>query len=604
MSRTSARRGSADGRGPGNDIIARAWQTCRQGFITVGVFSVAINVLMLTTSVYLLQISDRVMVSRSLDTLVMLTIGAVAALAILAVLDLLRKWILTRLGVKLEAMLGGPVLAASIEHTVNGHSPEVQGLRDLGTVRGFLSGPVVPQLCDLPMAPFYILIVFAMHFDLGMITLAGAAILALLAYANQLATNKPLSESGKYSALALTRAQSQTRNADAVRAMGMIEECVRAWGADNRRALQIQLEAANTNGIIAAISKFSRLLLQIAILGWGAYLSLDGQITPGISIAASIIGARALAPVESAIESWKSFIYAREAYEKVCRLLGASAVLEARTILPDAKGEIFCEKLVFTTAQAKEPIIKQITFGILPGTSVALIGPTGAGKSTLGKLIIGALIPIGGSVRLDGSDLRNWDPRQLGRSVGYLPQDVELFPGTIAENIARMRPDASSEEIVAAAKFANVHDLIVRLKNGYETMIFERGAPLSGGQRQRVALARAFFGNPKLVVLDEPDAALDTEGEEALAGALANAKVAGMTVVVTTQRRNILSSLDRILVLRDGMIDLYGPRDQVLARMNGQQSKPQVVTSDGEPVAAVAAPQVAIGRIAGAQPSA
>jgi ATP-binding cassette, subfamily C, bacterial len=597
MIRSNIRSGARDAaqREPDSDIVLQAWAACRQGFMAVGAFSVAINVLMLTTSIYLMQISDHVMVSRSLDTLLMLTIAAVGALAVLSVLDLLRKWVLTRLGVKLETMLGGPVLAASIEHSVNGHSPEVQGLRDLSTIRSFLSGPVVPQLCDLPMAPFYILIVFMIHWDLGLITLAGAVILAALAYANQLSTNRLLGEASQFGAIALTRAQAQTRNSDAVRAMGMIEECVRSWGAENMRSLQIQLEASNINGIIAGISKFARLLLQIAILGWGAYLSLQGDLTSGMSIAASIIGARALAPVEGAIESWKSFVHAREAYAKVRRLMSASTVMEPRTILPEPKGEMFCEKLVFTTAQAKEPIIKQISFGILAGTSVALIGPTGAGKSTLGKLIIGALTPNSGCVRLDGADLRNWDLRQLGRSVGYLPQDVELFPGTIAENIARMRPDATSEEIVSAAKFANVHDLILRMKNGYETMIYERGAPLSGGQRQRVALARAFFGNPKLIVLDEPDAALDTDGEEALAGALANAKAAGMTVVVTTQRRNILSSLDRVLVLRDGMIDLYGPRDQVLARLNSQQQKPQVVTTDGAQLPAPA--QVAIGQI-------
>jgi ATP-binding cassette, subfamily C, bacterial len=568
MSRTSARPSTPP-------LVARAWAACRQGFLAVGAFSIAINVLMLTTSVYLMQISDRVMVSRSIDTLVMLTIGAVVALGVLSVLDMLRKWVLTRLGLKLEAMLGGPVLAASIENTVNGHSPEVQGLRDLATVRGFIAGPVLPQLCDLPMAPFYIIVVFLIHWQLGLITVIGAVTLAFFAHINQLATNKPVSESSKYGSIALSRAQSQIRNADAVRSMGMIEECVRTWGADNLKSLQIQLEASNTNGVIAAMSKFSRLVLQIAILGVGAYLGLQGEVTGGMSIAASIIGGRALAPVEGAIESWKSFIHAREAYEKVCRLLAHSTMQESRTVLPPAKGEVFCDKLVFTTPQAKEPIIKQVSFGILPGTSLALIGATGAGKSTLGKLIVGALQPLSGSVRLDGSDLRNWDPRQLGRSVGFLPQDVELFPGTIAENIARMRPDATSDQIIAAAKFANVHDLIVRLKNGYETVVQERGAPLSGGQRQRVALARAFFGNPKLVVLDEPDAALDTDGEEALMRALANAKAAGITVVVTTQRRNILGALDRVMVLKDGMIELYGPRDQVLERLAQQRQQQQ-----------------------------
>jgi ATP-binding cassette, subfamily C, bacterial len=244
-----------------------------------------------------------------------------------------------------------------------------------------------------------------------------------------------------------------------------------------------------------------------------------------------------------------------------------SQLATPRTRLPDPKGEIVVEKLAYGVPSSRDMIIKHVSFGVYPGTSVALIGSTGAGKSTLGRLLIGALPATSGTVRLDGSDLRNWDPRQLGRNVGYLPQDVELFPGTIAENIARFRAEATSEDIVAAAKFAGVHDLIVRLKDGYETVVQERGAPLSGGQRQRVALARAFFGNPKVVVLDEPDAALDTDGEAALIGALNNARAAGMTVIVTTQRRNILSAIERVLVVRDGMVEMYGPRDAVLAKI-------------------------------------
>lgn len=525
--------------------------------------------------------------------MVLLTIGSIFALVILTGFDYLRKIILTKLGVKLEAMLGGPLLAASIEKSIGGMSTDAQGLRDLSTLRGFMNGGVMPTLFDVPTVPFYLFVVFMIHWQLGMITLAGIVTLAFFARLNQVITKKPLEESSKAANFALARASAQVRNSDAVRSMGMIGECVAVWGGYNAASLNVQLQASNANAVVASLSKLSRLILQIAILGWGSYLALNGEITSGMSIACSIIGARALAPVEAAIESWKSVVQALESYNRVNRLMSASQLASPRTRLPDPIGEVLVEKLVYAVPGGREPIIKQISFGIFPGSSVALIGSTGAGKSTLGRLLIGALPAVSGNVRLDGSDLRNWDPTQLGRNVGYLPQDVELFPGTIAENIARLRSDARAEDVVAAAKFAGVHDLIVRLPGGYETVVHERGAPLSGGQRQRVALARAFFGMPKLVVLDEPDAALDSEGEQALMRALQNAKHAGMTVIVTTQRRNILAVIERVLVLKDGMIELYGPRDAVLARMG--------LGPNGQPAAAPETPSIATEE-AGQQP--
>ena len=585
----------ADGVSYGSEspLVRKTIASCREGLILVALFSVIVNVLMLTTSVYLMQISDRVMVSRSTDTLVLLTIGSIFALVILTGFDYLRKIILTKLGVKLEAMLGGPLLAASIEKSIGGMSTDAQGLRDLSTLRGFMNGGVMPTLFDVPTVPFYLFVVFMIHWQLGMITLAGIVTLAFFARLNQVITKKPLEESSKAANFALARASAQVRNSDAVRSMGMIGECVAVWGGYNAASLNVQLQASNANAVVASLSKLSRLILQIAILGWGSYLALNGEITSGMSIACSIIGARALAPVEAAIESWKSVVQALESYNRVNRLMSASQLASPRTRLPDPIGEVLVEKLVYAVPGGREPIIKQISFGIFPGSSVALIGSTGAGKSTLGRLLIGALPAVSGNVRLDGSDLRNWDPTQLGRNVGYLPQDVELFPGTIAENIARLRGDARAEDVVAAAKFAGVHDLIVRLPGGYETVVHERGAPLSGGQRQRVALARAFFGMPKLVVLDEPDAALDSEGEQALMRALQNAKHAGMTVIVTTQRRNILAVIERVLVLKDGMIELYGPRDAVLARMG--------LGPNGQPAAAPETPSIATEE-AGQQP--
>ena len=551
----------------GADMVRHAFRSCRWGFLLVAIFSIVVNMLSLSTSVYLMQISDHVFVSRSIETLVMLTIVAVGAILVLAMFDMLRKWVLTRLGVRLETILGGPLLAASIERSQAGSAAEIEGLRDLGQLRAFLSGPVVTTLFDLPLAPFYVAVCFVIHWQLGLITTIGAVLLAVFAVVNQRLTKPALTSASKHGLTALSRAQSHTRNADAVRAMGMLHDCVRLWGGENIKAIRLQLKASQRNAAISGASKFLRLLLQIGVLGWGAWLVLNGQITSGMSIASSIIGARALQPIEGAIESWKTALQALESYERVKKLLQASSVTQIKTRLPDPVGNISVEKLIYAPPNSRDMIIKQISFEIPAGTSVALIGPTGAGKSTLAKMIVGALQPVGGAVRLDGSDLRNWDPHQFGRAIGYLPQDVELFPGTIAENIGRMREDVTAEDVLAAAKFANVHELIVSLKQGYDTNILLGGAPLSGGQRQRVALARAFFGQPKLIVLDEPDANLDRDGEDALLRALMNAKRAGMTALVTTQRASLLRFVDRILLLKDGVIDAYGPRDQVMPKL-------------------------------------
>jgi ATP-binding cassette subfamily C protein len=585
---------ASDVQGGDQLLVRRALRNCKRGLIVVGLFSIVVNVLMLTTSIYLMQISDRVLVSRSFDTLIMLTAIAIFALVALAGFDFLRKGILTRLGIRFETALGGPLLAASIDRAGSGGNiADVQGMRDLSQVRAFLSGNVVPVLFDVPMAPFYAAIVYMIHPHLGWITIGGMVVLGFFAWANQFVTHKPLDESSKHAMASLSRAQAQVRNADAVRAMGMLDQCIDLWGNEAARSLNAQARAHERNAVIAACSKFFRLFLQIAVLGWGAYLTLLGDVTSGMAIAASIIGARALAPVESAIESWKTLVQAQESYSRVKKILANAPAIYNRTELPAPKGEIVAEKLVYLTPATRDPIIKQIGFSIPAGTSVALIGPTGAGKSTLARLLVGALQPASGAVRLDGNELKNWDQRQLGRHVGYLPQDVELFPGTIAENIARMNPSAASPDVVRAAEFANVHELISRLKNGYETVILDRGAPLSGGQRQRVALARAFFGLPRLIVLDEPDANLDRDGEEALIRTLAGAKKAGMTVIVTTQRSALLKHVDRILMMRDGMIEAYGPSDQMLSRL--QQTQGQAPAEAAKPVPAIVGSQAAPG---------
>ncbi|MEQ8824393.1 MAG: type I secretion system permease/ATPase [Filomicrobium sp.] len=538
----------------------------RRGLLFVALFSLVINFLMLTVPVYLMQLSDRVLVSRSLDTLIMLTAGAIGAIMLLAMFDMVRRYILTRIGLRLETELGGPLLAASIDQTANGTSTDVQGLRDLSQVRSFVSGPVVPNLFDLPVAPLYILMVYLIHPDLGWIAMIGSVILLAFALANQSFTAKPLSTASQHSMVAIARAQAHTRNADSVRAMGMLPDCVRAWGEENRDAIDNQRVANDRNAIISGLSKLFRLLLQIAILGWGAFLTLGNEVTAGMAIAASIIGSRALAPIEGAIEGWRSLTSARQAYERLKGVLSRATARSDRIELPEPQGNVGVEKAVYVAPQSRDPIIKGITFDIPQGSLIALIGATGAGKSTLGRMLAGAIDPTSGTIRLDGADLRNWDALQRGDYIGYLPQGVELFPGTIAQNIARLRDDATDEEIVKAARFAGAHDLILRQKHGYETMIQLGGTPLSGGERQRVALARAFYGSPKVVVLDEPDANLDRDGETALANCLVKAKETGITTIIIIQRPAMLRYVDRILAMSDGQIEAYGPRDKLLRR--------------------------------------
>lgn len=559
------------------DILKAGLAACRRAFAVVGVFSLAINILLLTIPIYLFQVSDRVLISQSTDTLIMLTIVAVGALVMLSILDFMRRYVLTRVALRIESTMGGPIFAASLESAAVGATKDIQGLRDLAQLRGFLGGPVVPILFDAPMAPLYIAVVYLIHPDLGMLALAGAIALFCIAIANQVVTAEPLGRLGGHSMSALSQATSHVRNAEVIQAMGMLGDCLRLWGRENADVLKAQADANDRNAMLTGLSKFLRLCLQISILGWGAYLALQTEVTAGMMIAASIIAGRALAPMEGAIEGWKSAVQARHAYGRVRQTLAAMGEALPRIELPDPQGRLSVEQLSYMVPGQSRPILHDVSFELEPGDSVAVIGATGAGKSTLARLIVGALTPSTGCVRLDGTDVRNWDRAQFGANIGYLPQDIELFPGSVSQNIARMKPEPASSDIVAAAELGCVHDLISRMPNGYETMIGADGAPLSGGQRQRVALARVFFGGPRFVVLDEPNANLDGDGEEALSTALKNAKEANITVFAITQRSALLRSVDKILLLQQGQVQGFGPRDEILGQLvRSQQSQTQV----------------------------
>jgi len=531
------------------------------------VFSLFVNLLMLTVPIYLFQISDRVLTSRSIDTLLMLSLLAVGFIAILSLLDISRRQVLGGLAGRLEAILGGHLLASVITSPQGLAGGPIETMRSMHYVRNFLSSPVMLLLFDAPLAPLYFAAVFLISPALGIIAVVAGLMLAAIAVLNQRVTSQPLSMAGQYATRADDRAEALARNAQVINAMGMLHESVQHWGSEHAEALTTQGKATNRNFWISGASKFFRLVTQIIVLGYGAFLALSGEITGGMMIAASIIASRALQPLEGMIEGWRSVVQARAAYKRVIASVDAYTREPPRMQLPRPTGRLSCERLLYIPPGSRDPTINGVSFELEPGTSLAVVGPSGSGKSTLARLLVGCLTPTAGRVRLDGTELRNWDRRQFGALIGYLPQEVELFPGTIKENVCRMRADLPDSMVFEAANTAGVHDMIAHFAHGYDTVLKEGGAPLSGGQKQRIALARALFGDPAMIVLDEPNSNLDALGEQALAETFARAKARGVTVIVITQRPALLTSVDRVLVLRNGRAEAYGPPDKVLHRV-------------------------------------
>lgn len=536
----------------------------------------ATNVLILAIPIYLFQISDRVLTSRSLDTLIMLTAIVAGAIVFQSAFDAVRRFVLMRTGVEVAARLGAPILSAAAHASLHGTGREYQTLGDLQQIRGFLVSSTLLSFLDVPFAPLFILMIFFVHPELGMIVVVTALILMTIALVNQRMTAKPFAEANMAQSMANQHLDSMARNSQIINALAMIPEAVRIWGRDTAASMTWQVRAQDRNVIFAAISRTVRLLTQICILGWGAFLALQGEITGGMVIAASIIAGRAFAPIEGSIEGWNSFLLTRGAYSRIQHLLSNSSLQFEKLRLPRPEGRVDVERLLFVPGGTKRVVLNGINFSLNPGETLAVIGNSGAGKTTLGKTLVGSILPTSGSVRLDLMDIRNWDPRQFGESIGYLPQDVQLFPGTIKDNIGRMRADATDEQIHDAAVLADVHNMIATLPQGYETVVAADGSPLSGGQKQRIALARAFFGNPRMVVLDEPNSNLDVAGDKALARAIEQAKESKITVVVITQKPTLLSVVDKIMLLTDGRVALFGQREQVLQQLNGARKQPEL----------------------------
>lgn len=550
-----------------NDV-QKALRACRGAFGIIMVFTLAINLLTLASPLYMMQVFDHVLTSRSGDTLVMLTLIATLAMAVLALVDAIRAEMLVRIGNWLDDRLGPTVFSGALRAALRSDPARAaQGLRDLGTVRGFMTGPSITPLLDAPWAPIFILALFALHPLLGLIGVGGGIVLFGLAVLNEVITKHPLRRANLAASKTHQRAEAALRNAEVIRAMGMGEGVLRLWRRDSAGTNEAQRLAGTRGATILAVTKFIRLFVQTVILGAGAWLVIQHEASPGAMLAASFLLGRALSPVENAIGTWKSLVAARLAHRRLNDLVNALPDDERGMELPRPVGELVVERLVFVPPGADEPTLRGVNFELAPGEVLGIIGPSAAGKSTLARLIAGTWAPTAGKVRLDGADIAVWHDSGGSHHVGYLPQDIELFAGTVRDNIARLG-DAGPAAVIEAAKLVGLHEAIMRLPRAYNSEIGEAGVRLSGGQRQRIGLARAIFGRPRLVVLDEPNASLDHEGEEALHHAIARLKEAGTTIVMIAHRPSVLSLADKLLVLRNGTVDSYGNRADVIAKLN------------------------------------
>jgi PrtD family type I secretion system ABC transporter len=548
-------------------------------FVAASVFSFFMNILLLTPSLYMLQVYDRVLGSRSEETLWFLTVLLLLALFVMATMEMVRSRLLIRANNAIDAKLAPYLLKKMAEGAT---SPEgnrySQGLRDLGAIKAFLTGSGILAFFDAPWMPISMLILWYMNYYLFLVAVVGAVLMVALTVINNLLTRKPLKDAGNLGYIAGKHVEVGLRNAEVVNAMGMQKGVASRWGALNDQMIALQSQASRRAGTISGVTKFVRQSIQSLGLGAGAYVVLmDPTFTPGMMIAGTIVLGKALGPIELMIAGWKSFLDARVAYARLDDFIKEQRLEVEPMELPAPTGQITLEKVGFGIRATNKIILKEVTFSLSPGESLGILGPSAAGKSTLARIITGVWKPLQGDIRLDGADMKSWPSERLGPYIGYLPQDIELFPGTIAENIARLEePDPG--KVIKAAQLAGLHDMILKMPKGYDTYIGENGEVLSGGQRQRIGLARALYGDPKLVVLDEPNASLDMEGEQALLRALGNLKNMGVTVVLITHKVSTLASVDKLLIMQDGAVAAFGPRAEILQTLlQSQQGAQQAV---------------------------
>lgn len=554
---------------PQNEIMQSLLEF-KKTFRTVGIFSAIINLLMIAPSIYMLQVFDRVLSSRNETTLLMLTLMVLGTYLLICALETIRSFILIRVGMKLDEKMNSRVYTASFEHNLkNAGGNAGQALQDLTNIRQFLTGNGLFAFFDAPWFPIYIAIIFLFNPILGTFALVGTLILIVLAYMNEVVSKKPLEEASNISVTSNNLATNNLRNAEVISAMGMLPNLMTRWLKLNNRFLQLQAEASEKSGIVAALTKFVRMAMQSLILGIGALLVLDGEISPGMMIVASILMGRATAPVDQLIGVWKSWTNTRSAYNRLNILLEDNPINKFGMSLPSPTGQISVESVTAAPPNSPIAVIKNLSFTVDAGDTLGVIGPSGSGKSTLARLLVGVWSTTLGKVRLDGADISQWDKNDLGSSIGYLPQDVELFAGKVSENIARFG-EIDSEKVITAAKLAGVHDMILHLPKGYDTILGDNGSGLSGGQKQRIGLARSMYNDPALIILDEPNSNLDDVGERALVSAINELKKRGKTIILLTHRTSTLSTTNKLLVLRNDMNPLFGLTSEVVLELSKQ----------------------------------
>jgi PrtD family type I secretion system ABC transporter len=558
--------------------LSQALGACRQHLVFVAAFSATMNILFLAPMLYMLQIYDRVVLSRSGSTLAFLTIAVLLALVAQAILDGLRSRLLVKASLRLDHELSTPLFAHALANSgINKDTIANQPMRYFDTVRQAVTGPAMIALCDLPWAPFYLAICFLLHPWLGVLTLLGVVAVSVVAVWNERQTRQPLQTAQEAAHGAYAAQEQILRRADIVRALGMGGGLMIRHSRARALMLSAQADASFAGGILQALSKFLRLSLQSLALGAGAALAIDDRISLGAVFAASFLVSRAMAPIDMVVSQWQSFVQARFAYGELKKLASAGGDTLARTILPDPLGQIYVEKLGLVHGERAALIDVSLT--INAGTTVAVVGPSGAGKSTLLRLIAGAENGGSGTIRFDGADREDWDPDELAQHIGYLPQDVGLMAASIKENIARFLTEFAPKDrtidkrVIQAAQRSGAHDLILQLPGGYNYMLGSDGRGVSAGQAQRIGLARAFFGNPRILILDEPNSQLDAEGEAVLLRVLSQMKEQGYTIVFSTHRAALLQLADKILVMREGKVGYFGERDAVIRRLRSASGR-------------------------------
>ncbi len=548
--------------------LSAALASSKRAMIFIFVFSFAINALSLLQPLYSMQVFDRVFTTRSVETLIGLTVVVLIGYMFYGALYAIRAGVIARIVEWLERTMAPKLLRISIEQAAQTGAPYAgQHQRDLLTIKSFIA-LATPTAMDIPWSLLFVLVIYMINPILGFMAVVGVIVLCISALINEYATRKALMRANEKAVETVHNADAIGRSAEAICAMGMNDAVVSNWEKDNARGLELQDIAQQRSAIINGISRSLRMLLQVGVIAVGAWLALNNQLSAGGLIAASILIQRTLTPFDNAIQIWKQLIAARDSYQRLTTLMRNVTPPVGSTLLPAPKGRLTVEGLYLTFGKITNPTLRNISFELQPGESLGIIGPSAAGKSTLGKALAGVFLPTMGTVRLDGQELFRWGRAEVGQYIGYLPQQVDLFAGSLKFNIARLLPDIPDDKIIEAAQKAGVHNLILQFENGYDTVYVPGNTVLSPGQKQRIGLARALFGNPRLVIMDEPNSNLDGDGERALMHTITQLKKAQITTVIVAHRPSILATVDKIMVLKNGTIEAIGPREEILARFS------------------------------------